>query len=131
MIKRYGIRGSIKLIISTIYTRLAFPQARIIRLPFDIRNRKYISIGKKFTTGFNCRIEAFPEDDKKCLHIGENVQINDYVHIAAVENIFIGDNVLIASKVFITDISHGCYDNLGVPDSPLVAPNDRKLVQNQ
>ena len=130
LIKRYGFYGSLKLSMSYIYTRLFFPGARLIRLPFDIRNRNNISIGKNFTTGFGCRIEAFPltVKDHICISIGENVQINDYVHIAASESVKIGNNVLMASKIFITDISHGSYGTDGLHDSPVTIPKDRSLT---
>ena len=128
MFERYGLIGCMKLIISLIYTKLFFPQARLIRLPFDIRNKRFTQIGKSFTTGFGCRIEAHPLSDfkSKCIIIGDNVEINDYVHIAAGEKIVIGSNTLIASKVFISDINHGSYSGPG-QDTPLTAPNGRKL----
>lgn len=126
MLRQYGFFGLLKLIRSLIYTKIFFSQARIIRLPFDIRNKKYIKIGAKFTTGFGCRIEAYPLDESVVLKFGKNVQINDYVHIAAGEKIIIGDNVLIASKVFISDLNHGNYKGNN-QDSPLSLPNSRKL----
>lgn len=129
MIKRYGFLGSMRLLVSLIYTKIFFRQARLIRLPFDIRNKRNIKIGKNFTTGFGCRIEAFPlEEDKKiCISIGENVQINDYVHIGAVGSIIIGDNVLMASKIYISDHNHGSYDEL-ISDHPMSIPMDRKAI---
>ena len=121
MIKLYGFFGFLRLSISYIYTKLFFSKARLIRLPFDIRNRRYITIGKGFTSGFSCRIEAFPLDksNKNCIKIGANVQINDYVHIGAVESIIIEDNVLMASKIYISDHNHGGYDinHSSAPDS--------------
>lgn len=39
--------------------------------------------------------------------IGNNVNINWYAHIGAINKIVIGDNVLIGSSVLITDHSHG------------------------
>lgn len=131
MIKRYGIIGSVKLFISLIYTKLFFRQARLIRLPFDIRNKKNIKIGKNFTAGFGCRIEAFSlnNENKHCIVIGENVQINDYVHIGAVGSITIGDNVLMASKIYISDHNHGSYDEL-VSDHPMSIPIERKSLCN-
>ena len=112
MIRIYGFLGFFRVLGSFIYTKLVFPQARLIRLPFDIRNRRYVNIGKGFTTGFSCRIEVVPSNktNKSCIKIGENVQINDFVHIGAVESITIEDNVLIASKVYISDHNHGGYD---------------------
>ncbi|PAM94248.1 acetyltransferase [Flavobacterium sp. IR1] len=128
MLERYGFLGSLRIFWSLIYTKLFFSNARLIRLPFDIRNRKSIKIGKDFTSGFGCRIEAYPQKNNfdKILIFGKNVEINDYVHIAAGERITIGDNVLIASKVFISDINHGSYKQ-GKSDNPLSIPKERKL----
>ena len=127
MIKRYGILGTMRLIVSLIYTKIFFRHARLIRLPFDIRNKSNIKIGKNFTSGFGCRIEAFPQfNTENCISFGDNIEINDYVHIAAAEKIVIGNNVLIASKVFITDINHGIYNGSN-SDSPLTIPNKRLL----
>jgi lipopolysaccharide O-acetyltransferase len=64
------------------------------------------------------------------LTIGENVQINDSVHIAAAGSVSIGNNVLIASKVFISDHNHGNYSEkfLLPQDSPTTAPISRTLT---
>lgn len=131
-LKKYGCLGSAKLVISIIYTKLFFPKARLIRLPFDIRNRKSVKIGNNFTTGFGCRIEALPlvVGNSNCITIGDDVQINDNVHIAASESVTIGNNVLIASKVFITDISHGSYGANDVHDNPNSDPVKRTLTTN-
>ena len=128
MIERYGFLGFLKLLICVFRTKLIWPKARIIRFPFDLRGKKNISMSKGFTTGVGCRIEAYPQinSQKKILKIGKNVEINDYVHIAAGENISIGNNVLIASKVFISDINHGNYKGFN-QDSPLSNPSSRKL----
>jgi lipopolysaccharide O-acetyltransferase len=131
MLKRYGFLGSLRLLVSLIYTKTFFREARLIRLPFDIRNKKNIKIGKNFTAGFGCRIEAFPLDDisKICINIGENVQINDYVHIGAVGSIIIGNNVLMASKIYISDHNHGSYDeDQNQNDHPMSIPMERKAI---
>jgi acetyltransferase-like isoleucine patch superfamily enzyme len=130
MLKRYGFLGSLKIFFSLIYTKLFFRNARLIRLPFDIRNKKYIKIGKNFTAGFGCRIEVFPVDGHigdTCIKIGENVQINDYVHIGAVGSITIGNNVLMASKIYISDHNHGSYDDIS-SDHPMSIPIERQSI---
>jgi acetyltransferase-like isoleucine patch superfamily enzyme len=129
MLGKYSFLGKIHLIASFIYTKIFHPKARLVRLPFDIRNSKFIQIGKGFTSGRNCRIESFPEDmNQKTpnLIIGNNVQINDYVHISARQKVIIGDNSLLASKIFISDLSHGSYDLLN-SDSPETIPSERAL----
>lgn len=100
----------IKLSINLLKTKLFFPKARLIRFPFDIRGKKYIKYGKNFTTGTGCRIEAYKFfSDSPEMTIGNNVQINDYVHLACGKSLIIEDDVLIASKVYISDINHGNY----------------------
>ena len=100
----------IKLSINLLKTKLFFSKARLIRFPFDIRGKKYIKYGKNFTTGTGCRIEAYKFfSDSPKLIIGNNVQINDYVHLACGQSLIIEDDVLIASKVYISDINHGNY----------------------
>ena len=123
----YGFFGVLQLLIFKIRTFFVFKNAKIIRFPIRIRGKKLISVGKGFVTGFNCRIDAYTESNKKLvIEIGNNVQINDNVHIGAVESITIGDNVLIASKVFITDHNHGDYSG-DKQDSPETIPHDRPI----
>ena len=131
MINRYGVIGFLKLIVSFIFTKVFFRNARLIRLPFDIRHKKNIQIGDFLTTGYGCRFEVhqIKMTNKKVLIFGKNIEINDYVHISAGERVFIGDNVLIASKVFISDINHGNYKGNN-QDSPLSTPNSRELSTN-
>ena len=86
-------------------------------------------VGSGFTTGQYCRIEAANLSKgmhKKTLIIGDNVQINDACHIAAISKISIGDNVLIASRVFITDHDHGYVSK----KSMLLSPLKRVLVSS-
>jgi acetyltransferase-like isoleucine patch superfamily enzyme len=127
--KRYGFFGSFKLMVSLIFTKIFYPKARLIRLPFDIRNQRLIKIGAEFTCGFGCRIEAHPKENEKgaIIEFGENVQINDYVHIGAIESIIIGNNVLMASKIYITDHNHGSYTEED-SDHPNSIPKDRKCT---
>ena len=127
MLKRYTLFQFLNLFIWKIRTFFIFKNARLIRFPIDIRGKKYIRVGKGFTTGFGCRIEAYPEDNQPTLFIGENFQMNDYVHITAMEKVSIGNNVLLASKIYISDCSHGSYAGNENDSSPDEIPKDRKL----
>lgn len=126
-IKNYGFCGVIRIFFELLYTKMFFRNCRLIRRPIFIRGKQQIDFGKNFTTGRFCRIEAYSK--KKVIEIGENCQINDNVHIAGIEKIKIGKNVLIASKVFITDHNHGEYNGKN-QSSPLENPAERKLVSN-
>lgn len=112
-----------------VYTAIFFPNARLIRLPFDIRERSRIDLGRNFTCGKYCRIEVYPDasnTNEKILVFGSNVQVNDAVHIVGRKKVLIGNNVLIASKVFISDSNHGIYAGER-QSSPEVPPAEREL----
>lgn len=57
------------------------------------------------TTGYNCRFDLTGK--KQTLFIGDNCEFGDMTHIVAFNNVMIGDNVLMASKVFVSDTNHG------------------------
>ncbi len=87
-------------------------------------------IGTNFIAGKRCRIETVSEYNKikydPILYIGKNVNINDDVHIGCVCSIFIGDDVLMASKIYISDHDHGSYEGVN-SDSPESSPSSRSL----
>lgn len=124
--RSYDLLGLYRLFISLIYTKLYFPSAKIIRLPFDIRNKCNIIIGKNFTAGFGCRLESFSSNTCS-IRIGDNVQINDYVHITGLSSVKIGNGVLMASKIYISDCSHGSYRGDENDSDPCVSPSERIL----
>ena len=129
MISLYGIEGVVKMSWNLAKTKLLYPNARIIRFPIDIRNKKNINLGRNLTTGIGCRIECFPINDagEVVLKFGENVQMNDYVHITAAKSVEIGDNVLMASKIYISDCSHGSYLGDSNDSNPFTSPIARPL----
>jgi lipopolysaccharide O-acetyltransferase len=129
-INKYSLIEILKLINFVLYTKLILPNARLIRYPIDIRGKKNIEFGKNFTAGYHCRLETYAINKNKVLIIGKNVQINDFVHITAKESVIISDNVLIASKVFISDTSHGSYKGGDADSDPRMAPKERKLISS-
>lgn len=126
--RRYGLIGLLRLAIDIGITRFAFPKARLVRRPFYVRGRRGIRWGKDFTAGVGVRLDVFRPDDMPALFFGDHVQINDYVHIGAIERIEIGNHVLIASRVFISDHNHGSYDEAGPDSAPTVPPSQRPWV---
>jgi lipopolysaccharide O-acetyltransferase len=61
------------------------------------------------------------------IRFGKDVQINDFVHIGAIESVTIHDHVLIASRVFISDHNHGCYSGRSPHSDPHSVPVERQL----
>lgn len=92
-----------------------------------IKNPKHISIGDNFSSLFNLRLEAWDQFQGKSfqpeIHIGNNVSFNSDVHIGAIDKISIGNNVLMASRIYISDHYHG---NISAEDLELV-PSKRPL----
>lgn len=124
----YGIYGFFKLVINYMKTKFVIPNARLLRFPIDIRGKRNIKFGDGLTTGVGCRIEAYPLNKKSIvLEIGENVEMNDNVHITAVDKVLIGNNVLMASKIYISDSSHGSYTGDEFDSDPNSFPKERPL----
>lgn len=127
-IKNRDINYIFKSILYIIYTKLFFRKSRIVRLPIDIRGKKKIEFGNNLTTGKYCRIEAYPKNgNEKTIILGDNIEINDFVHITGCQSVKIGDNVLIAGKVYISDTAHGNYSGVNEQSSPEITPNNRPL----
>lgn len=125
-LKVYGFFGFISLVCNKIKTWLFFSKSRLIRYPIIIRGKRNIDFGNNLTTGVGCRIEAFSNNKNNVIIFGDNIQINDYVHITAMNKVVIGSNVLMASKIYISDCSHGFYDGGDQDSSPYEKPIDRK-----
>ena len=114
-----------RLIRDLIFTKVFYSRARIIRLPFYLRCRGMLSIGTGLTTGVGLRIDVIRPTS--VLQIGDNVQINDYCHFGVAGQMVIGDDVLIASKVFVTDHNHGILKAQNGHCSPYTSPIGRPL----
>lgn len=89
-------------------------------------------IGQRFRAGRLLWLEAVTRyQDQQFLPqltIGHRVSCSDSVHIACINSVTIGDDVLIGSKVHITDHNHGCYQGSGLQSSPDERPASRALV---
>ena len=125
---QYGFYEIRKNALSLIRTKLFYKNARLIRYPIYIRNRKNIMFSNGFTCRYHCRLECIRSDkyDGK-IESGENVKIVDNVHIASASHVKIGKNVLMASHVFITDLDHGDYQSTTC-DIPNSIPDKRQLL---
>ena len=133
----YGIGEALCNVVSLVYTKLWWgTDKRLIRLPFRAHNKKNISLGEHFTCGYSCRITA-GSDSHGEVRIGRNFSMGDYCQIEGGGGIEIGDDVLFASKVFISSNSHGLYNtdgdypqsNSGFPSTPDVPPVARPVIK--
>lgn len=125
MISQYGLGEFIGNCIYLLYTKIKFPGARLVRLPFYLRGGKnHFQYGQGLTIGYGCRFDLGGEGTT--LKMGNNCKLNDRVHIVAHESVEIGDDVLMASNIFISDTSHGSYGIDGC--NPMQAPDARELI---
>ncbi|MBB5608601.1 MULTISPECIES: DapH/DapD/GlmU-related protein [unclassified Janthinobacterium] len=112
------------------YKKLFGWDVRSILGPAYIRGKSHITIGQNFSCRTNLWLEAVTTFNQQNfsprINIGNNVGASDFLHIAATNSIRIGNNVLIGSKVLITDHLHGDYRGLH-PSSPEISPHDRPL----
>ena len=128
MSNKYSLSETVKNVYSLVMTKITFHQARLIRRPIYIRGAKSIEGAQQLTTGRFCRFDLV--GNRKTLYIGNNCEFGDMTHIVAHDEVRIGNNVLLASKVFISDTNHGTYTGIE-QSSPETIPKERKLVSKK
>lgn len=98
--------------------------------PIKVQGFNSIRIGKNFVSGKNLRMQAissyydFKYEGK--IEIGNDVTINPNCQIVAIDKVVIGNNVLIASNVFISDHSHGDINFTDIEIAPALRKLDSK-----
>ncbi|TYZ29836.1 acyltransferase [Selenomonas caprae] len=106
-----------------------FPDARLGGL-------ECMCIGNRFTAGRGLWLEAvtnYPAAKQVFspkLVIGDRVSVGEYVHIGCNHSVVIGNDVLMGSKIYITDHNHGVYSGEN-PDSPECPPANRNLTEGE
>lgn len=128
--RHYSFLYKCELAYSVIRSRLIDRRIRYFNFPIIIKGRKFIDFGKSLTAGYYCRFEVFPNnnDSKKRLIFGNKIQINDFVHISAIDHVEIGDGCLLASHIFICDSTHGRYEGGDNDSNPLTPPENREYT---
>jgi acetyltransferase-like isoleucine patch superfamily enzyme len=86
----------------------SFPFRSRLAKPDMLTNTHAIRIGKKVEIRKHARLEALGDcsGDKPKITIGDGTSIHFYFHCGAAESVIIGPNVLIASRVYISDHDH-------------------------
>lgn len=127
-VKNYNVAMLLNNVISIIYTKIFWKKARLIRYPICVFGKQHMKYEEGLTIGKNSKIDMV-RDCKKNIYtliIGKNCIFGEMLHIAANNRVIIGNNLLAASRVFITDTNHGIY--IGEKqDDPQVEPISRKL----
>ena len=104
--------------------KLRIPGGTSIDPSVQILGLKHITIGRSFRAGAHLKLEALTRYGDQTFSprivIKDNVEIHDFVHIGATNYVEIGNNVLMASKIYISDHNHGFYagDQQSDPEQP-------------
>jgi acetyltransferase-like isoleucine patch superfamily enzyme len=95
-----------------------------------LRGLSHLRLGENFQAGNGLWLQALTADGESRLTpkivIGANFSIAFWGHIAAVERIVIGSDVMVGSKVTIIDHNHGSYRGV-TPSAPVTPPRLRPL----
>jgi acetyltransferase-like isoleucine patch superfamily enzyme len=107
---------NIKIRITSLYyaiTNKKIDSSVRIKSPIIFTNKK-IRIGKNSIIGYHARIEevfSYNQDNfEPSIEIGENVRIEQNLHLTCAYHISIGNNTAISANVTITDINHMYLD---------------------
>jgi lipopolysaccharide O-acetyltransferase len=96
-----------------------------------LRGLSQVQLGENFRAGNGLWLQALRTDGETSLApkiiIGENFSISFWGHIAALNRIVIGSDVMVGSKVTIIDHNHGSYAGAAA-SSPSDPPRLRPLV---
>jgi acetyltransferase-like isoleucine patch superfamily enzyme len=99
----------------------------IVHGNFMVKNPSYMNVGKNFLSLNNLRLEAWDDHLGERFHpelvIGDDVVFNCDCHIGCINKVVIGNNVLLASRIYISDHSHGEVNK----DALKLPPNQRSL----
>ena len=96
-----------------------------------ILGEHHMSLGAGFRAGRGLWLEAVTRYDGHTLtprlRVGARFSGSDWVHVACAFEVTIGDDVLVGSKVHITDHNHGCYNGTAAHSPPAQPPAQRAL----
>ena len=98
----------------------------IFNYPATLTGLGHVTIGNNFYARKGLRIDAISEFQgskfSPQIIIGNNVHIEENCHVCCIHKVSIGDNVLIAGRVFITDHFHGSIDADSLKHPPFCRP---------
>jgi len=98
-------------------------RSRIIR-PLKMRNMENIFVGDRVTIASHTWLFTSPalKDRTPKLVIGDGCEIGNFNHITCVNAVTLGEKVLTADRVHISDNGH-CYDDPSIPilDQPVIS----------
>lgn len=115
--KNIKIDKVLSILINRLYTRYKvfinpnLGKNSVLRYPLHLVGGQHLKVGENFSCQKRVRLEAIKDQhyhqNTPIIEIGDNVQINWDCHIGGINQIKIGSNVLIGSRVMVIDHQHG------------------------
>jgi acetyltransferase-like isoleucine patch superfamily enzyme len=102
-------------------------KSRIFK-PLFMNNTKYISIGSNVLIRNNLRVETINKFRIPILEIGNNVNIEQNVHIICSNKVKIGDNCSITANCTIIDTEHPYEDVECIKIGDLLSENQKEVI---
>jgi len=91
---------------------------------------RFIRFGRDISINCNLWLEAVTEFNGQAfspeIRLGDRVRLSDAVHITAIRQILIGNDVLFGSRVYVSDHNHGAYRG-DSQTPPMEPPSTRRL----
>ncbi len=104
-------------------------KTRIVN-PLKIEGYSNIVLGDNVLIQYKSWLACLPQTNnlKPCLRIGSGSRIGNFNHIYSTSGIYIGENVLTADKVYISDCTHSYSDiNLPILKQPIKQLREIKI----
>ena len=109
----------------------SFGRKSYIIKPLRIQGASYISMGDNVSINFGTWLGVIKEDKIPNLTISNGVYIGNFCHFDCIDEIIIGENTMLADKVYIGDNSHGYMDkNIPIMDQKLIYKGKVNIGKN-
>lgn len=128
VMRSIGVLGVLRLVLGFLLSTLYFWRLCLIRWPFYTKNKRRILLGSDVRIGPGSVLECINSEAN--IFLGNGLRANYRLHIGSNHCVRIGDNVLIASDVYISDHSHGAYRG-AIQSEPTTLVNKRPLMTSE
>ncbi len=100
----------------------AFGEGALLARGVELRNPRYISVGKGASIMRGAILEISTELGNPRMTIGDGVSLGEFSHITCADKVTIGNGVLTGRYVLITDNAHGACDRSSMNTAPMCRP---------
>jgi lipopolysaccharide O-acetyltransferase len=92
----------------------SFGRASVLEPPVRLVGERYIAIGSGVSISAGSWLQVQGEHDGAVLHVGDRTTVAGSCVLSAVESLIVGQGVLFARNVYVSDHQHA-FEEIGVP----------------